>query len=289
MDVIHAENQNIGILADCCPNTKYLYYRKGRIEMPLHCLTPGGDCIDYKFQSLPDSVDAQKKLLHPMYSIPDLSHDTYVGPVQDSFLHYVQLLKKDIKIIDTKEKCDTLQFLYNFQRQRFLNKRYTSVDSFDATNTLNILVLHHAYYDLASQFRTLLKRKGYTTFIMYMTDVTLAKLGNMNGDYIVFGCFNKTLNLLYSELSRFLNLYTAWDILYWLNKDTLDINFCDVYYLNPLDIPLTYFDIKVDSITPTLEIIKATSKYGSYIGLPTEDKPISKIQKGKIGIASSYH
>ena len=287
MDFVQSTNENIFILPDCCPTTKYLYYREGVLEMPLNCLTPCNNIV-YKFKQI-KLKDSKDVIVHPMYGHPNLKSDKYYGPTNDTFLHYLQLLK-EVEIIDSNENCEMLHFPFKFNKQLFLNKRYSKIDGFDSSNTLNILVLHHEYYALASQFRNTLKRMGFTTFIMYVTEVTLAKLGNMQGDYIIFGCFNKTLLLLYGEISRFANLYTAWDIVYWINRDNKEIDFWTKYYLNPLDIPMDLFDIVVECNSQSTQIIKATSKYGTYAGLPVNsNQPISQIQKGRRGIASEYH
>eukprot|EP00835_Amoeboradix_gromovi_P003893 NODE_276_length_12087_cov_0.626376.p4 type:complete len:289 gc:universal NODE_276_length_12087_cov_0.626376:3494-4360(+) len=286
MDCVQTKNnEKILILPDCCPNTKYLYYRPGVLEMPLNCSTPCNNIV-YKFKPL--KANHENVIVHPMYGHLNIEHDTYYGPINDTFLYYIQLLK-DVAVIEGDEKSDVLHFPHLFDKQRFLNKRYSKIDSFDGSNVLNILVLHNAFFQLASQLRQILRSMGFKTFIIYMTDVTLAKLGNINGDYIIFGCFNKTLHLLYSEISKYLNLYTAWDIVYWLNKDS-EINFCSKYYLNPLDIPVEYLHVTIEQKSHSTEIIKASSRYGSYTGLPvTSGKPISKIQRGKSGIASDYH
>eukprot|EP00834_Sanchytrium_tribonematis_P007634 NODE_722_length_4463_cov_0.626489.p2 type:complete len:287 gc:universal NODE_722_length_4463_cov_0.626489:3279-2419(-) len=284
MNVVQTKSERILILPDCCPNAKFLYYRSGTIEMPLNCLTPC-KTVNYQFSGL-----ARKKegyILHPMYSHPEFEHEIYYGPSKDTFCCYLQLLK-NIKIEESKDICEILKFDHVFHRQKFLNKRYMLIDTLEKKNIFNIVVLHNEYFEIASIVKKLLKQMGISVFLFYMTDVTLAKLGNLKGDFVIVGCFNKTLHLLYSEIARFAKLYTCWDILYWLNKDSIT-NFCETYYLNPMDIPKHLFDVVIESQPGSGEIIKATSTYGSFSGLPVEDKPVSKIVKGKTGIASNYN
>ncbi len=285
MDSLQTENEKVFLLPDCCPVTKYTYYREGILEMPLNCTTPCNNIV-YKFRK-PFSLSNNAVILHPMYGHPKLTYDTYIGPDNDTFYYYLVLLKT-ITSKFTLDVNEMLHYPVGFNRQKFINKRYMKIDSFDSTTSINILVLHHAYYDAASQLRTLLKQFGLTTFIFYMTDVTLEKLGNLKGSFVIFGCFNKTFRLLHHEMSRCFSLYSAWDIVYWLNKDK-DIDFTESYYLNPLDIPQEYFKVECQQITTQTQIIKSISTYGTYTGLPIEKLPIQKIAEGKTGIASDYN